>query len=155
MTLKILDATGAQQTMSTTPDAGGTDQVGASCIADPASGVKQAVGSQHLTDSNALPGNSALVSGVNLQWNGSTYDRERNNEDAAASICPVSAQGAGLSTGLPKPIIIIAASRSASISPSIAAAALWFSTSRARMWFLVCGTHCCPPHHSVQPAFRC
>jgi hypothetical protein len=80
MALKVLDATGAQQNLSTTTDGSG-NLVGSTCITDPSTGAKQSVSILHTGDGNA-PGsqaNSALVGSVSQLVNGSgTLDRGRS-----------------------------------------------------------------------------
>lgn len=97
MPLDVLDGTGAQQNMSTTLDASGY-LVGSTCVTDPSSGAKQRVSTDHSSDGNALPNNSALVASVLELFNGVTYDRERGNMDTTTAILNVSSQTANVNS---------------------------------------------------------
>lgn len=99
MSYTTLDGTGAKQAFSTTTDGSG-NLVGSTCVTDPTSGNKQAVGTTHSADNEALPGNSALVSSVPLLFNQTTFDREQGNVDKTASLVTISAQGAGTVTSI-------------------------------------------------------
>lgn len=76
MTLKLLDAVGAVQNLSTSADAGG-NLVGATSITDPVSGNKQLVGA-YLNADGQMHGATdfaALVAAGLLLFNGTGYDR--------------------------------------------------------------------------------
>lgn len=65
MVLKVIDAAGATQSLSTTQDAA-TNLVGATCITDPITGQKLTVAQLHNADQQPVPGTafSALQTGV-------------------------------------------------------------------------------------------
>jgi len=88
MAFDSLDGTGTKQLWSTTVDASG-NLVGSTCVTDPTSGVKQAVGQAHNSDNQTLTGNSAQAAAVMLDFNGLTYDRHRGNVDAQSSLVTI------------------------------------------------------------------
>lgn len=95
MVLKVLDATGAPQNLSTTTDQSG-NLVGSSCITDPTSGAKAVVQVLHTGDANA-PGGAAgamLVGSVpQLVNSAGTLDRG-HAAPGSVGVAAVSSDGA-------------------------------------------------------------
>lgn len=77
MPLRVLDASGTPQNLSTTNDAGG-NLVGATCLTDPSSGNKASVQAFHSADAQSFGTSVGIYSGgVEVLFNGATYDRAR------------------------------------------------------------------------------
>lgn len=81
LSFKVLDKNAVEQDFSVTTDSNGL-LVGSTALADPATGAKMNVGTQHIADAETMTGNSALVAAVPMRFNGTNSDRERGNVDS-------------------------------------------------------------------------
>jgi len=93
MTFFALDATAQKVGFSTTTDAQG-NQVGSSCETDPITGVKKQVGTQYNSDGQNFTSGSGLETALCMDYNGTGFDRRRNNVDFTSSAVVVNGASA-------------------------------------------------------------